>query len=280
MKYTGTGAQADPYVPTDITGFIYCVAQTGAYVKLVSDIHAGNDPDYSGQISAINCNCQEVSADSLTEIEGVTVYDADFMTHSSSASNRFKNLYFKNCEHAISGSGESYFLNVGSKSYYPKFEDCQFSVRAVYDGAKTYHFNTATTSLVRCAVDFTSEINTLESSAIFCLGKVSYSNFVIRNAVKGGVRFANLEKSAVILENFQTTQYGLDLCTDAVFSYFALVNPKFGTGTCDIRGTSGNLALVALDNPTGNYSVASPFISVTPEQLKDKDYLTSIGFLP
>ena len=43
MKYTGTGTQADPYVPTDITGFLYCVAQAGTYVKLVSDIHAGND---------------------------------------------------------------------------------------------------------------------------------------------------------------------------------------------------------------------------------------------
>lgn len=284
MTYTGTGTQADPYIPEDFTGFLYCAAQAGCYVKLASDIHAGDDPGYSGEMVAVEIACKEIYADTLTEIEGITVYDESFLTHGEvNAVRTYRNLYFKNCEHLLPATNtvKSFLSAETTSSFKDTFENCLFSMRAVGSGAPKYSFsNNSYHSLIRCAVDFTSTISEM-GQEFFCQANVSYSNFIIRNALKQGVRFRSLNRSAVILENFNTSLISIYLATTAVYSYFALVNPSF-TGSAPVIkvGTSSDLALLAVQNPTGNYSADDSLTAVTPEQLKSKQYLTEIGFLP
>lgn len=48
MAYTGTGTEANPFIPDTLTSFLECISVAEAYVRLDTDIDAADDPDYGG----------------------------------------------------------------------------------------------------------------------------------------------------------------------------------------------------------------------------------------
>lgn len=280
--YTGTGTEQDPYLVSNLTDLLECIAITNAYVKVIADINAADDENYTGEISAITFSCAKLYADELKIIDGVTV-NASIFIYGSSTGHTMQKIFFKNCEHKISiGTSAGSFINGGIRTSNFIVDECKFSVRAVYDTTIPYYFNTQYVAISNSAIDFTSGIggiNTSGSPFIQC--SLSYSNLVIRNAV-GLQRIATtVTRSAVILENPEITANTISLVSSSSgYSYFAFINPVF-TQTDTGINTAGTLTkvLCMIDNPTGTYTISGPTV-VTSTQLKDQAYLTEVGFLP
>jgi len=276
--YTGTGTQEDPYLVSNLTDFLECVAIANAYIKVIADIDAADDENYTGEISTLTINCKELYADELKIIEGITVYATNFIR--SSGGITLRKLFFKNCEHKFPVSTAACFINAGTRNNYTNVNNCKFSVRATYQDSVAYYFSTEYVNLTNVAVDFTSEITSINTSGSpFVQGPVSYSNFIIRNAVGFAKIFSTAIRTGVILENpeFGSSPLQLTLSSSS-YSYFAFVNPDFGHITITSGGTL-NKVLCMIDNSTGTYTV-SEATTVTASQLKDQAYLTEIGFLP
>jgi len=282
MAYTGTGTEQDPYLVSNLTDLLECIAITNAYVKVVSDINAADDETYTGEIPAITFSCTKLYADELKIIDGVTV-NASIFIYGGSTGHTMQKIFFKNCEHKISiGTSAGSFINGGSRTSNFIVDECKFSVRAVYDTTIPYYFNTQYVAISNSAIDFTSEIGQINTSGSpFIQGALSYSNLVIRNAVGLQRICTTVTRSAVILENPETTASTVSLVSGSSgYSYFAFINPDFGSNTVTVNAT-GTLTkvLCMIDNSTGTYTV-SEATTVTASQLKDQAYLTEIGFLP
>lgn len=288
VAYTGTGTEQDPYLVSTLTDFLTCVATVGAYVKVVSDINAADDENYSGELSEIRYGCKKLYADEEKTIEGITVRGISFFTNAGSMDGRtIENINFKNFEHKLNSAGDyGIFMNVDSSNRSITAKNCKFSMRMSDNRTLNYYiFTDLGFTLNHCAVDFEnngSTINWTDSTKRFING-VSYSNIVLRNVIKNALKIGTIVRSGVVYVNFTTDIYGAVLCeNNAYFSYFAFINPRFSDAArCALRvANTANSSYVCLQNPTGLYSIESPLIQITPEHLKDKDYLAEIGFLP
>lgn len=275
---TGTGTQADPYIPTTLTEWLTAAGTNGAYVAMDSDINAADDPEYTGELSSqIAFNCYSMDGRDHT-IRGITVRAGSFLVKSSSGSSYIKNIYMLDMAHK-KGNNNAYLMRGGNIYQYIDFNNVRLSAKISVDGGAVdigFRIN-----LTNCAINVEYDGVGFCGIALFnsvptYKTTVYVQNVASTNAItvqSGG----SCTVSGLVLDS-PSNQIILISSTTCQYSYYAVTNsPNNIAINC---GTSGTVDLVAVDGTDADVTLQSGWTQCTIAQLKDKDYLSSIGWLP
>lgn len=276
---TGAGTQADPYIPMTLTEFIAAVGTSGAYVQLTQDINASDDPEYSGELTTpITWAAASVHGGGFT-LAGVTLRTA------ASAISIAKGVSVDALRIDIGfkrEDGSSPIVAYGSGSL-PTFRECVFRMKfdeGSYRGsfAEQIDFTDCAISLSIAAdtaggSDYFWQCSFLRTTAHFPSKFERYSSG--SGAVIG--QSTSFVRSAMIFDDLSD---GANLVGGGAgsmsYSYIAV---RSATQSLRIsRGASG--CVIALDPSTTLSGSFSGWTRATIDQMKDQDWLTSVGFLP
>lgn len=268
---TGTGTQADPYIPTTLTEFIEAVGTSGAYVALDRDIDAAEDPAYTGEItSPIAYKVTDVDGRQHAII-GVTVRAESFATHTAPCTVHdisFRQVAHKgtaNTDFTIKGSDYVHYRNV----LLSMIRDCfEYNQRFAF---KTYFYDSA--------IDL--KIVGAGSSPLTDICGLIRSTAVIYGAAFGDAvvscRQSYLERAAVIYYD-SIIDSGASMRTQITAKASYIAYPQLYDATI-YGASSGSVAHSLLATADGQ-AIVGILPQATIDQMKDKDWLTSVGFLP
>lgn len=276
---TGTGTQSDPYIPTTMTEFITAVGTAGAYVALTQDINAGDDPEYSGELTTpITWAAASVQGGGFT-LAGVTLRTA------ASAISIAKGVSVDALRIGIGfkrEDGSSPIAAYGSGSI-PTFRGCIFRIKfdeGAYRGSFAEQID-----FTDCAISFSIAADTAGGSdyfwqCSFLRTTVHFASTLERYSSGSGAiigQSTSLTRSAMIFEDLTD---GANLVGGGAgsmsYSYIAVKSSPHSLRVD--RGASG--CIIALDPSTAISGSTSGWTRATIDQMKDQDWLTSVGFLP
>lgn len=285
LTYTGTGTENDPYCVSNLTDLTECIKQTGSYVKVIADIDAAEDASYTGELtSSLEIACKQIYADEPKKIKGITVYATNFILFKAGSQTHIENLSFVDCTHKRTSSSATIYATSGTYT----FKNCKFSMKLVgYYGI----FASSQLNFTNCAGSLIYTATTSHSS--FSAASFTNCNFVIENLhVNCGsdVTTGTIKKTGIIFLNSIITLDAKNILNFGTkpneYCYMVFVNPQISSDSSIIisqKSTKTNTFLVALQDVSEDITItvdASTLTEVIPEQLKDRDYLTSIGFFP
>lgn len=272
---TGTGTQNDPYIPVTLTEFISAVGANGAYVALDRDINAANDPEYTGELTSI----VEIYATSVEgnqhEVRGVTVRESTMLFIKKTGA-IVKNMHFRDWGHKRTANGAT-IAGVESSTA-EAFEGCTFSIvaYALSGYQKIFHW----IKFKDCGIEATI-VNAGVSSQILTEGTVLDHTTLVAHGIGASSvnKTATLIRSAMIFDTEASNVKAFETLT-AQYSYFAFLKNTGGTlslGTVEMRTIGCVLAVV--DGQATAYVPSGTTVG-TLDQMKNQDWLTSVGFLP
>lgn len=283
---TGTGTQADPYIPTTLTEFITAVGTSGAYVALTHDINAADDPEYSGELTdSVRILAQSVEGGGFSII-GVTVRAANMIIFQNHSSAQVQNIDFRKWGHKKTASGAT-LQGYNAPNYSTGFTGCRFSA-AVENGSFGNHFLDHI-MLHSCAMDaiFTNSAATGGGyNTNYCT--IDRTTMMIDGAYISAAISANFfhdvafPRSACIFKNpkFQNNIYLSDNI-GFEYGYIALTDVADGLNGITLTSRVPVMgSVIAIDDTDVTMSIPAGVTRGTLENLKDKDWLTSVGFLP
>ena len=301
MSYTGTGTEQDPYLVSTLTDFLTCAAVAGAYVKVISDINSADDPNYEGELTnPISIMCRKLYADQDKIISGITVTAAHFMESIRSSETASEcdivHLQFLHCTHnktvtgSVSDRADMVFYT-SNETAALNFDHSAFSMRLNCGIHSQWISEDETVTFNKCFMYI--DINTEGDWYHLGLGYCTECNIHIKGAkyASNYVRhLANSSRCGLISEEcvFQlisstTSKTVLQNCH---YVYIALVNPQRtdsleASMVLQAYGNSSS-CVIASDSSSvcGKSGGGTGFSSITLDQLKDRDYLLNIGFLP
>ena len=304
MRYSGEGTQASPYIPEDLTGFLYCIAQPASYVKLESDIDAAADSGYEGILyEPVTFSCKECRADSLKKIIGVTVMADNMLVMPASETVRSvrnigfldwsfkqvsapsnekgylifanKNTVFSGCPFSVQDVGKCRGLgwcSTGEGS--PQFSDCSFVIEHIGESQANSDIFHNIVSLNRC-------------SLILDGGNLNIGSNFLNNNAYSLFRQVGILIRDTILTSGSSASTVRPFSGNASSCYNYLAFESNCTSNIQAAGvklsnrTSGMTLYVT--NNLENLSVdsgAALCYDLTEAQIKDADYLAGIGFFP
>lgn len=284
---TGTGTQADPYIPTTLTEFITAVGTSGAYVTLTQDINAADDPEYTGELTrGISCIAQSVDGGGFS-IRGITVRNSTFAL-GLTRNGTVQNLNLRDFAHKNEGSTASIARAVTGGGN-PTMKNCLISLKNVASAA---HIAMEAVNFDNCGLSIEMEDATfgaVNHISNYC--QFLHTTMLISGTVK--ISSSNLsvfahgrfERSAIILDGTTTSDTGTvhwispDSGYNFLSSYIAFRDVS-GGAVQSVSNTYSQSSIVATDNENLNVILSTGFSRATIEQMKDKDWLTSVGFLP
>jgi len=304
MAYTGTGTEADPYLVSTLTDFLTCAKMSNKYVKVISDIDAADDENYTGEITepVYIGGSTKVYADEEKTISGITCTSGSLLQFGETSF--IENICFSNMEHKPVNAATAYEIyagkntqirNVKLSSRISIVSNIAVSLRLLYNGGNSPN------SYTEFALDITLNVLKLSNTTLFDDRNIlNKCNITIRNmTINNGadIHFTNsystsLTRCSVVFKNLNLESGYLNLPANYSNTYFSFVNSKIASGLTNASTTAhgGNGILLCFQDCTdgeGNpkttderFEDKPPFDVVTPEQLKDKAYLTEIGFLP
>lgn len=276
---TGTGTQNDPYIPTTLTEFIAAVGTAGAYVTLTQDINAADDPTYTGELTtSITWAAASVQGGGFT-LAGVTLRTA------ASAISIAKGVSVGALRIDIGfkrEDGSSPIVAYGSGSI-PTFRGCIFRIKfdeGAYRGSFAEQID-----FTDCAISISIAADTAGGSdyfwqCSFLRTTVHFASKFERYSSGSGAIIgsgATFIRSAMIFEDLTDGANLVGAGAGSMsYSYIAV---KSSTQSLRLsKGASG--CIIALDPSTAISGSTSGWTRATIDQLKDKDWLTSVGFLP
>lgn len=268
---TGTGTQADPYIPTTLTEFITAVGTAGAYVALTQDINAADDPAYSGEItSPIAYRAADVDGRQHAII-GVTVLAESFATHAQHCT--VHDISFRKIAHK--GTTTNKYSLQGDDYVHYRFVEFSM-IRDCYASSQCFAYKIY---FYDSAIDL-SIVGAGTSRLTDICGLVR-STAVIHGAAFGSAAAScmstYLERSAVIYyDSIIDSGASMRANLTAIASYIAY--PQIYDAT--IYGASDGSVSHSLLATADGQSVTGLLPQATLDQMKDKDWLTSVGFLP
>lgn len=271
---TGTGTQADPYIPTTLSEFISAVWTAGAYVALTQDINAADDPAYTGELTTpIYINAARVDGDHH-EVRGVTVRGTNLLAFRNASADIY-GIYFRDWAHKRTSNSSCTIL--GQSFSRNKCHGCLFSIKIDCGGhsgeiVKQSAFYTCALSVMMIDAVYGRQIDTtvFDKTTIFVDGM----NLRYSSAIYG----TPFNRSALILKNAK-------MPSNSAFIYDSGGNGGYIAfldgldGVINLSGFWGQHCLAAA--PQGQQMTLTAAIKqATLDQMKDKDWLTSVGFLP
>lgn len=271
---TGTGVQSDPYIPTTLTEFITAVWTEGAYVALTQDINAADDPEYTGELTApVYINASRVYGN-RHEVRGVTVRAGNLIQFRYEGADIY-DIYFRDWAHKCISA---YNITIDGKSFSThRFHDCLLSIKVDCGGHSG--------KIVSQAAFYTCAISMLMIDAVSGM-QIDTTVFDTTTILVDGLDIKHSQslygtpftRSALILKNYKITS-GASFIYDSggAGAYIAFLDGI--DGVINMTGFSGQQCLAAA--PQGQQMTLTTAIQqATFDQLKDKDWLTSVGFLP
>lgn len=275
---TGTGTQSDPYVPVTLTEFIGAVGTAGAYVALDRNIDAAEDPAYTGELTNyIQWHCAEVNGNDHALV-GLT-------TRGSSVFSAFRvvtvrNMIFRNLASVGTNASRIVFSHDGGSGKYFVMTNCLVSLKASSTG---YHPIISVDSYItRCAFDLSYSGTGGYDDRLFDNCELRETTVHISGytapALSLLIRCPGMMRSAFIMDNCDvsptiassaksSSQYSYVAVRQSVTGHSITAN---GTGAGCILSTDGSISA----------NLASGWTQASIAQMKDKDWLASVGFLP
>lgn len=298
MAYTGTGTEQDPYLVDNLTDFLTCIAISGAYVKVISDIDAADDESYTGLLtSKIQVNCRKLYADTEKKITGIVIQDEHFLSINPMYCDVDK-IWFKDCKLKAPGAVAGLavcLISSNDGNTVCSVDGLKFSLQV--SGTSVGNFYTFVSGgggakkIRNSGVDVTFADSTVTFiSTGYYVSEIETTNFVYRNAKWGGssnqyfTERTKMTNCTIVLDSpacSSTILVGDNAGSGYPWSYcyVALVNPT-GSNTPIKNGTLAN-CYFTIENADGNFDTSAVSdIIITPEHLRDRDYLISVGFLP
>lgn len=311
MSYSGTGTQQDPYLVNNFTDFLTCAFEDGAFVKITEDIYASADENYTGSLGDdyIKIGAQEIYADEPKKIHGITCEGNYFIQFlQSNNDHTVKNIQFVDCSFkplANYASSASILYADTSVGY---FMESALSIEYVYQSSASTFAGSitnasrgkairATLSSFDIAYHITDNKNTISDFRVCSLDRC---NVILRNyflntaSATDEHKFAGMHSSypindtSFILINLADT-YHVSHPDDSSFrqigignasnSYIVIADSDLQHLKLNTLSGSSNV-LACYSNCTNVEEGGIGYIKVTPEQLKNEDYLRQIGFLP
>ena len=268
---TGTGTQADPFVPITLTEFIEAVGTSGAYVALDRDIDAAEDPAYSGELTApVGFAAVQVEGNGHF-VRGVTVRALYMIQKVEAAACLVHGLFFKDWGHKKTANGSAAIR--GHISGWISLSDCKFSVSAGCHGFDTRLIEYASVS--DCAFHIKALGGTTNGMDL-----VTSSFLETTIVVDGscGVYNTSLTRSALIIQHA-----GVDAGytrSSASYSYIAYTDADPALTTVTLTNLNAAGCLFYCDDDAVTASLPSGMTRATLAQMRDEAWLASVGFLP
>lgn len=273
---TGTGTQADPYIPTTLSEFISAVGTAGAYVALTQDINAADDPAYTGELTTpIYINAARVDGDHH-EVRGVTVRATNLIQFRYAGADIY-GLNFRDWAHKRTSDDN---CTIDGKEFIThRFHDCLFSIKIDCGGhsgeiVKQSAFYTCALSVMMIDAVYGRQIDTTVFDTTTIL--VDGMNLKYSSALYG----TPFTRSALILKNAKiesNARFVLD--SGGAGGYIAFLDGLDGVINLTGFVSTGSICLAAA--PQGQQMTLTTAIQqATFDQMKDQDWLTSVGFLP
>lgn len=278
---TGTGTQADPYIPTTLTEFVTAIGTADAYVALTQDINAADDPEYAGELHAsMYMNCAELDGQGHT-IRGITVRGEYFLRRTRTRANIIKNIDMLDMCHKKQGSYAS-ISGYGSNAL-TTFERVRLSIKIDANG-----FDIAIGSSIYpfyCAFLIEYTTGGTCSNGLFYQSTIGQSTIYIKNATTTNNAAILLQKQTYFARDafiFDAPKSSIILTQQnqvvKEYCYYAAVN--CGNGLTISCGDTMNNGLVVTDDDDVAVTLASGWTRCSIAQLKDREFLSSIGWLP
>ncbi len=303
---TGSGTQADPYIPSTLTELRSVAGTENIYVKLTQDIDANDDPNYNTELNEylrIHCILYSeeghryaiknicVSSNYAIRCYYANITNVDFknIIHrkiSSETSIYCVSSQINNCRFTIDVQCSTYSQNSVYGNNYTYFKNCAFNFHYISSDTigigytiDAYRTDGDGTSFENCNFVF-------ENFALFGNNAGSDFSIMFHVALMNHCMIL-FDKPRIRIDDGGSKHlwfiYGI-----LKSSYIAFHQPS-----CDIkyqiefiisRDTTSSNNILAFNNsdiPSTKYIVSgSPFSVITLDQLKDQTYLRSIGFLP
>ena len=313
MAYSGSGTQADPYVVTtysELTDALQMAQSVGQvfYLKVANDINCADDPNYTGvQTFPLYATAATIYADSQVCIEGLTISSTCFMTSTgSNYGTTLSNIYFKNCVYKASGAGAAFYTS--GQRY--TIDNCKFSMIMTFGSYASYVFDKATLTGCSGYFKFINQNRTASFGAVsnnnqnvftncnFIIDSLTFDDYV-GGATRGiwgqGYSYTQgkITNTSIIFKNCDISGANTDVyiqpegnATWIDASYIALLNCTFSSNITTLNGSAtgstGTLSLCGTDNTSLTLNSPNPgtMIVTTLDNLRSKEYLLSVGFLP
>lgn len=283
---TGTGSQGDPLIPETLTEFIAAAGTSGAYVALTQDINAADDPNYNGELtSPIDLSCISLLGNDHS-ISGVTVRAATLL-QSRVASFSANNVFFKNFAHKRTGAGYTLTTTTSDKLV---MNDCKASI--IIDdstgGSLANYGFMSKCNFTDCALDV-KYVNSVNPTILHDT-LLLRSTIVVRDCnICGSADAINCQnsnlitRSAIIFDgcSVYADRY-LSYSSSQRYSYVGFLNCEYKADHISSCGNSsfGVSSLIVCDTPPSQIDAKAGLTVATMEQMKDKEWLMSVGFLP
>lgn len=312
MSYSGTGTQQDPYLVNNFTDFLTCAFEDGAFVKITEDIYASADENYTGSLGddCIKIGAQEIYADEPKKIHGITCegnYFIQFL-HSNN-DHTVRNIQFVDCSYKplVRYAPNASILYADTSPVY--FTQSAISIEYICSSGSSIFSGTIAVSnglgkaisATLSSFDVTYHVTDINNrSDDFSTCSFDRCNVILRNyflnvaSATGEHKFAGMNSSypindtSFILINLADT-YHVSHPDDSSFrqigignasnSYIVIADSDLQHLKLNTLSNSSNV-LACYSNCTNIEEGGIGYIKVTPEQLKNEDYLRQIGFLP
>ena len=284
---TGTGTQADPYIPETLTELIEAVGRTGVYVSLNHDINAADDPNYNGELtSPLSFDCGPLLGNGHS-ISGVTVR-AGSLILSTRASFSANDVFFKNF--ALKRTGDGYALST-TTSDKMIMNGCKASLTVddAFGGINGSYGLIGGCTFTDCALDV-KYINS-QNPIVLSNSQLLRSTIVVKDcnicgtvdAINNGSSSDLITRSAIIFDgcSVYADRYLL-YSSSQRYSYVGFLNCEYKADHIKSCGNSsfGVSSLIVCDTPPSQIDAKAGLTVATMEQMKDKEWLMSVGFLP
>lgn len=290
----GTGTADDPWIigrytdtSHDLQNLLDAIYTPNAYVKLVKDIEAAKDVTYREGIShAVTIAAAKLYADEKVKVSGLIINAYDAFTEGGGV-HIFENVQFLSMIHNGVGCVLSFVNNDSGKQLH--LYDCDFSVIKNCAGGNP-DFSNGSIYTERCTFNYkavtegkNTYFNVFNTSGEFKNTMIHYEGLLLAYHVSAYSSFAFIRKAnrvGITGSITSTSNRARIFYSDCSNCYFAgVVN---ATKTAVSMESSGTNCLLCITDKQGDYdsTVSTSATEVTPDQLRDRDYLYSIGFLP
>lgn len=289
----GTGTADDPWIigrntetSHDLQNLLDAIYTPNAYVKLVKDIEAAKDVTYREGIShAVTIAAAKLYADEKVKVSGLIINGDYGLYCMDSAVHSVERIQFLSMIHNGTKSTLQGSVSTNCGVY---FKECDFSIQKNCNGAAAQCVDSAF-DFDHCSIEYqafgysTSACKIFAPSLRMYYCSISYKGPVFGYGYVSAAMLQNGDHVSVV-GDIVTSVSGTYLFNDCRYSYFAgmvdcsVMNTTIGCGLY----SSNPQCLMCITETTGSYTLTknTNITDVTPDQLRDRDYLYSIGFLP
>lgn len=285
---TGTGTKADPYIPETLTEWIQSCSIKDAYIHLIHDLNAADDPDYTGELETpILLNYVTVTSDGKHTIRGITVQAESFFNCKNGVS-QIEDILFRDCVHIRTNTSTATLEgNYGRAGC--GFQRCGIFMEIQCNdygqlvGSAVGMADTTAIFVLKDTQIYASSLLTSDVSLTRC--NVQFVGASVNGQLIAGRSYGTAcwNTAAVRLKNAR-------FCTDSVLlsncgqyandTYVYLEDPVLNDfSDVTVQLTDGDNCLVAADGAV-TLDCSDAWTSVVPDVLKSPDALTETGWIP